>query len=75
MLDEIFQWNASKFAIFYIGNYENSKLLFPFFISCDFTFSSNEYPGLYRQRPGYSLSKRIKYHEMKNGLKQLRVFV
>ena len=28
MLDEKFQQNASKFAIFY--NYENLKLLFPF---------------------------------------------
>ena len=31
MLDEKFQWNASKFAIFYM--YKNPKLLFPFFIS------------------------------------------
>ena len=30
VLDEKFQRNASKFAIFYV--YENPKLLFPFFI-------------------------------------------
>ena len=34
VLDEMFQPNASKFAIFYI--YEKPKLLFPFFISCYF---------------------------------------
>ena len=37
VLNEKFQRNASKFAIFYI--YENPKLLFPFFISCYFIFS------------------------------------
>ena len=36
VLDEKFQRNTSKFAIFYI--YENPKLLFPFFISCYFIF-------------------------------------
>ena len=36
MLDEMIWRNASKFAIFYI--YKNPKLLFPFFISCSFTF-------------------------------------
>ena len=36
----IVQRNASKFAVFYI--YENSKLIFPFFISCYFTFFPNE---------------------------------
>ena len=45
MLDEMTRRNASKFAIFYI--YENPKLLLPFFISCYFTFSPNEYPGLF----------------------------
>ena len=35
MLDEKFQQNASKFAIFY--RYDNPKLLYPFFISCYFT--------------------------------------
>ena len=44
VLDEKFQQNASKFAIFYI--YENPKLLFPFFISCYFIFLPNECPGL-----------------------------
>ena len=37
MLDEMTRQNASKFAIFYI--YENPNLLFPFFISCYFSFS------------------------------------
>ena len=37
VLDEKFQRNASKFAIFYI--YKNPKLLFPIFILCYFTFS------------------------------------
>ena len=46
VLDEKFQRNDSKFAIFYI--YENPKLLFPFFISCYFIFLPNEYPGLCR---------------------------
>ena len=36
LLDEMTQQNASKFVIFYI--YENLKLLFPFFISCYFSF-------------------------------------
>ena len=40
MLDEMTRQNASKFAIFYI--YENPKLLFPFFISCNFTFFRNQ---------------------------------
>ena len=44
VLDEKFQRNASKFAIFYI--YENPKLLFPFFISCYFIFFPNECLGL-----------------------------
>ena len=65
MLDEKFQQNHSKFAIFYI--YENPKLLFPFFISCYFIFSPNECPGLCQHRPGHSLGKKIKQHEMKNG--------
>ena len=37
MLDEMSQWNASKFAIFY--TYENWKLLFLFFVSYYFIFS------------------------------------
>ena len=40
MLDEMTRRNASKFTIFYI--YENTKLPFPFFISCNFTFFFNE---------------------------------
>ena len=44
VLDEKFQRNASKFALFYI--HENPKLLFPFSISCNFMFLPNECPGL-----------------------------
>ena len=44
-LDEKFQQNASKFAVFYI--YENPKLLFLFFISCYFTFSLLNAPLFY----------------------------
>ena len=62
---EMFQWNASKFAIFYI--YENPKLFFTFFISCNFMFLPNECPGVCRQLQGHSLGKNIKLHEMKNG--------
>ena len=58
VLNEQFQWNASKFAIFYI--HENPKLLFPFFISPYFIFFPNECPGLCRHRPGHSLGKKIK---------------
>ena len=55
VLDEKFQRNASKFAIFYI--YENPKLLFPFFISCYFIFLPNECPSLCRHSSGHSLCK------------------
>ena len=65
MLEEMTWRNASKFAIFYM--YENPKLLFPFFISYYFIFSPNEYPGLCLYRPGHSLGKKVKWHEMKNG--------
>ena len=61
MLDKKFQRNASKFAICY--KYKNPKLLFPFFIWCNFMFLPNECPD----RPGHSLGKNIKLHEMKNG--------
>ena len=37
MLDEKFQQNTSKFAMFYL--YENQKLIFPFFIWCYLIFS------------------------------------
>ena len=60
MLDEMFQRNASKFAIFYI--YENPKL---FFISCYIIYSLNECPGLCWHRPGHSLGGKIQLHEMK----------
>ena len=56
VLDEKFQQNASKVAIFYI--YENPKMLFPFFILCYFIFLPNECPGLCRHRPGHLLGKK-----------------
>ena len=62
MLDEIFQRNASKFVI--LLEYENQHSFFLFFILCNFIFSPNECPG--RVRPGHSLGKDIKLHEMKN---------
>ena len=55
MPDEMTRQNTSKFAIFYI--YENPKLLFPFFISCDFIFFPNECLGLIC---GHALGKKIK---------------
>ena len=42
------------------------KLLFPFFISCNFIFFPNDCPGLCQHRPGNSLRKKIKLYEMKN---------
>ena len=36
IFDEMFQWKASKFVIFM--EYENTCSLFPFFLSCYFTF-------------------------------------
>ena len=65
VLDKKFQRNASKFAIFYLV-YQNPKLLFPFFIWCNFMFLPNECPGLCRHRPGHSLGKKLKLLEMKN---------
>ena len=73
MLDEKFQRNASKFAIFYI--YEYPKLLFLFFISCHFIFSPNECPGLCPHRPGHSFGKNIKLHEMKNEKYDVRFLI
>ena len=64
MLDKMFQRNASKFAIFYM--YENSNLLFLFFIPCYLIFSPNECPDLCRHRPGHSLGEEIKQYKMKN---------
>ena len=39
---------------------------FLFFISCNFIFLPYECPGHGRHRPGHSLGKNIKLHEMKN---------
>ena len=39
---------------------------FSFFILCKFIFLRNECPGLCWHRPGHSLGKNIKLHEMKN---------
>ena len=44
VLNLMFKRNTSKFATFYI--YGNPKLLFLFFISCNFIFFPNECPGL-----------------------------
>ena len=40
-----------------------------------FIFSPNECPDLCRHRPGHSLGKKVKLHEMKNGKSNFRVFV
>ena len=55
VLDDMFQWNASKFAIFYI--YKNTKLLFPYLILCYFFLL----PGLCWHRPGHLLGNKINY--------------
>ena len=69
MLDEKFQQNASKFAIFYI--YENPKLLFPFFILCYFIIFPNEYPGPCRHRSGHSLGEKNNVARNEKQKKQL----
>ena len=61
VLDEKFQQNASTYAIFYV--YESPKLIFPFFILCNFIFLPNECPD--------NISNNIKLHEMKNGKSNL----
>ena len=48
ILDEMFQRNASKFALFYV--YENPC---SFFILCNFIFLPYECPGLFRHRAGH----------------------
>ena len=45
-LNEMFQQNTSKFALFYV--YENPCSFFLFFIFCNFTFLPYECPMLYR---------------------------
>ena len=62
--------SSEKSAIFL--EYENPQF-FSFFISCYFSFSPNEYPGLCRHRPGHLLGKiRLHNHEIENE-KKLRV--
>ena len=63
MLDEIFQQNASKFAI--ILEYENPCSFFRISFRANLFFP-NEFPGLCRHGPGHSLGKKIKLHEVKN---------
>ena len=71
MLDEMTWRNASKFAIFL--EYENPKLLFPFFILCNLIFLPNECPGLYQHGPGHSLGEKNKVarNEKQNKKKHL----
>ena len=71
MLDEMFQRNASKFAIFL--EYKNLCRFF-FFILCYFIFFPNECPGLCRHRPRHSLGKIIKKHQMKKKTAWVFVF-
>ena len=72
MLDEMFQQNASKFAIFL--EYENPRSFFHFPFRATLFFSPNECPGLSQHSPGHSLGEKIKLHEMKN-IKTTWVFV
>ena len=73
MLDEMTRQNASKFAIFHV--YEKKpNLLFRFYISCYFTFSPNECPGLCQYSPGHSLGKH-KVARNEKWKKQFWVFV
>ena len=76
VLDQKFQRNASKFAIFYIYK-KKTKLLFPFFISCyiifllmNALFYVDIDKGIHQVK-----TKNIKQHEMKNGKNQLLFFV
>ena len=46
--------------------YKKTHVIFFIFISCNFIFLPYKCPGLCRHRPGHSLGKNIKLHEMKN---------
>ena len=63
MLDEMFQRNAPKFAVFYIGIQKTQICFFRFSFraSMYFVFSPNECPVLCRHRPGHSLWGKTKY--------------
>ena len=50
----------------YFMHKKTHVVFFSFFISCHFIFLPNECSGLCRHRPGHSLDKDIKLHEMKN---------
>ena len=58
MLDKMFQWNASKFAI--LLEYENLHIFVLFFILSYFIFSPNECRGLCWRRPRHLLREKIK---------------
>ena len=71
MLDEMFQQNASKFAILYYWNTETHGC-FSFFLLL--YFFSNVCLGLCQHRQGHSLGEKIKSHEMINKAKKLHEF-
>ena len=60
VLNEMFQRNASKFAIFYVYENPGSFFRFSFCATLGFYVLPNECPGLCRHRPRYSLGKNIK---------------
>ena len=72
MLDEMFQQNVSKFAIFL--EYENPHSFFVFHFVLIYFFP-NEYPGKCQHRPGHSLGKKIKQHEMTIEKTNMWIFV
>ena len=50
-------WNTKTYIAFFHFSFHATTLFFP-----------NEWPGLCRHRPGHSLERKIKYHEMKKKL-------
>ena len=66
VLNEKFQRNTLKFAIFYI-DIRTPKVAFSVFHFVLLYFFPNECPGPCRHILGHSLGKNIKKHEMKNG--------
>ena len=64
-LNEMFQRNASKFAIFYM--YKKTHVVFFFvFHFVQLYILPYECHGLCRHRRGHSLGKNVKLHEIKN---------
>ena len=53
----------------------NKKTHVVFFISCNLIFLPHKCPGLYQHRPGHSLGKSIKLHEMKNEKNYVRFLI